>query len=209
MLTGSRGTAFFDEELNSNVSPPSDPTEIKSVAVKTDEVVQALELNQTSAKRAVLRVTPPFSGRMRARVHVVQDHEEIHDQEEIQDHEEINEGSVSVRSESENAHDGIENLTAGEDVENDPGEAQPAPVRIDPSTILSESCPSYPRPAETEDELRADPDVKYTVERHHDRHTAAVREWRKRLPSAIKDRIPIEIPGGTHEVDVVVLGQTE
>jgi len=50
-----------------------DPTMIRSIAVKTADVVSALELNQTSDDHAVLRVTPPFSGRMRARLHVEQD----------------------------------------------------------------------------------------------------------------------------------------
>ena len=51
----------------------SDPTMIRSIAVKTADVVSALEMNQTSSDHAVLRVTPPFSGRMRARLHVEQD----------------------------------------------------------------------------------------------------------------------------------------
>ncbi|MFC7071563.1 hypothetical protein ACFQJ7_16770 [Halovenus rubra] len=46
------------------------PTSIRSLAVTVEDVVSALELNQTTAKQAVLRVTPPFSGRMRARLHV-------------------------------------------------------------------------------------------------------------------------------------------
>lgn len=51
---------------------PSDgnPTAIRSLAVTVEDVVTALELNRTTARRAVLRVTPPFSGRMRARLHV-------------------------------------------------------------------------------------------------------------------------------------------
>lgn len=51
---------------------PGDPTGIRSLAVHTDDVVRALE---TTARgdadtQAVLRVTPPFSGRMRARLHL-------------------------------------------------------------------------------------------------------------------------------------------
>lgn len=48
-----------------------DPTAIRSLAITVEDVVAALELNRTTARRAVLRVTPPFSGRMRARLHVV------------------------------------------------------------------------------------------------------------------------------------------
>lgn len=47
-----------------------DPSVIRSVAVTTADVVAAVEMNRTSGKRAVLRLTPPFSGRMRARLHV-------------------------------------------------------------------------------------------------------------------------------------------
>jgi len=48
-----------------------DPTAIRSLAITVEDVVAALELNRTTARQAVLRVTPPFSGRMRARLHVV------------------------------------------------------------------------------------------------------------------------------------------
>lgn len=47
-----------------------DPTAIRSLAVTVEDVVTAMELNQSTPRRAVLRVTPPFSGRMRARLHV-------------------------------------------------------------------------------------------------------------------------------------------
>ena len=50
----------------------SDPTAIRSLAVTTADVVAALETNLTTGRRAVLRVTPPFSGRMRARLHLDQ-----------------------------------------------------------------------------------------------------------------------------------------
>lgn len=43
---------------------------IRSIAVHTEDVVAALHANRTSGSRTVLRVTPPFSGRMRARLHV-------------------------------------------------------------------------------------------------------------------------------------------
>ncbi|MEF8819256.1 MAG: hypothetical protein V5A31_05235 [Haloferacaceae archaeon] len=47
-----------------------DPTTVRSVAVTRDDVVRALELRERGGPRAVLRVTPPFAGRMRARLHV-------------------------------------------------------------------------------------------------------------------------------------------
>jgi hypothetical protein len=50
---------------------PNDPTTIRSLAVTTDDVLTALEANERRDRGAVLRVTPPFAGRMRARLHVV------------------------------------------------------------------------------------------------------------------------------------------
>lgn len=57
------------------VSKSPDPTVVRSIAVTTAAVVAALETNTTTSRRAVLRLTPPFSGRMRARLHVVHDGE--------------------------------------------------------------------------------------------------------------------------------------
>ncbi|WP_336135575.1 hypothetical protein [Natronomonas amylolytica] len=46
-----------------------DPSAIRAIAVTVDDVVAAIEANQRREAGAVLRVTPPFSGRMRARIH--------------------------------------------------------------------------------------------------------------------------------------------
>ncbi|MFB6222887.1 MAG: hypothetical protein ABEH86_04340 [Haloarcula sp.] len=57
------------------------PTNIKSIAVSVDDLIAAVEATANGSD-TVLRVTPPFSGRMRARLHVVQpqasDDETIH-----------------------------------------------------------------------------------------------------------------------------------
>jgi hypothetical protein len=47
-----------------------DPTVLVSIAVTAGDVVMALEAARRGNTRAVLRVTPPFSGRMRARLHL-------------------------------------------------------------------------------------------------------------------------------------------
>lgn len=47
----------------------SDPTRIRSIAVHREDVATALEATIRSERRVVLRITPPFSGRMRARLH--------------------------------------------------------------------------------------------------------------------------------------------
>lgn len=138
----------------------SDPTVVRSIAVTAEDVVSALEMNRTSGKHAVLRITPPFSGRMRARLHV----------------------------------EGAEEYTQ-----------EPAPLHIDPDDLV-EDPPAYPRPAETEDELRTDPEETYTVERHHERHRAAVQEWRESLSQTVRERITLAMPGETRQVSVTLLG---
>lgn len=47
-----------------------DSTVMRVLAVTTDDVLAALEANERRQAGAVLRVTPPFSGRMRARLHL-------------------------------------------------------------------------------------------------------------------------------------------
>ncbi|WP_135806259.1 hypothetical protein [Halorussus marinus] len=48
----------------------TDPRNVRSLAVTIDDVVSAYEARRRSDRPTVLRVTPPFSGRMRARLHV-------------------------------------------------------------------------------------------------------------------------------------------
>ncbi|WP_251343655.1 hypothetical protein [Haloplanus halophilus] len=47
----------------------TDPTAVAVIAVTADDVVTALETNWRSDRHTVLRITPPFAGRMRARLH--------------------------------------------------------------------------------------------------------------------------------------------
>jgi hypothetical protein len=48
----------------------SDPEVVETVVVHAEDVVTAYEARTRNDERAVLRVTPPFSARMRARIHV-------------------------------------------------------------------------------------------------------------------------------------------
>ena len=50
----------------------TDPRDVRAIAVSTDDVVAAYEAHSRRSRRAVLRLTPPFSGRMRARLHVAE-----------------------------------------------------------------------------------------------------------------------------------------
>jgi hypothetical protein len=47
------------------------PERIRSIAVHRDDVASALEATLRSDREVVLRVTPPYSGRMRARLHAL------------------------------------------------------------------------------------------------------------------------------------------
>lgn len=47
-----------------------DPASIRSLAVSSEDVVNAFVYGRENPGTAVLRVTPPFHGRMRARLHV-------------------------------------------------------------------------------------------------------------------------------------------
>lgn len=137
----------------------SDPTAIRSLAVTGEDLVAAVETNHTTDREAVLRITPPFSGRMRARLHLV--HGEA---------------------------------------------ASPRPVHVNPERLLGPERPAYPRPADTEDALRADPDEAYTVARHREYHAERVAAWRTSLRESVRDRATIETPAGPTEVDVHLLG---
>jgi hypothetical protein len=133
------------------MADPADPTIIDSIAVTVDDVVTALETNRRTDRRIVLRVTPPFSARMRARLH---------------------------RPEG-----GIDDA-----------------VHLDPEHLVDDP-PGYPHPDETRD-----PDEPYAPERHHERHTAAVREWRDAVGEAVVDTVGIPTPTGPHRVAVKPLG---
>lgn len=139
----------------------TDPRAIRSIAVSAEDVVTALEAARRSGRDPVLRVTPPFSGRMRARLH----------------------------------GDGA--TTYDED---------PAPIHVDPDDLVADTAPAYPTPAETEDELRADPAVEYSRERHRERHAAAVADWREAVTDHVVDAVTLETSAGPVEVSVAVLG---
>lgn len=140
-----------------------DPTVVQTVVVTADDLRSALETNRSSGEHAVLRLTPPFSGRMRARLHVELDDE--YDQ-------------------------------------------TPAPIHVEPRRFVDDSVSAYPRPADTEDELRADPDREYTVERHREHHAEAIEQWREQVPDAVKPTTTVDTPAGTTTVDISLLGNS-
>ena len=56
--------------VDSDGPTSNDPHVIRSIAVTVDDIVTALEANHRTDRTAVLRITPPFNGRMRARIHI-------------------------------------------------------------------------------------------------------------------------------------------
>ncbi|MBX0287427.1 hypothetical protein [Haloarcula salinisoli] len=49
-----------------------DPSVLQSLAISAEDLLAAMEADAGGGPATVLRVTPPYSGRMRARLHVVQ-----------------------------------------------------------------------------------------------------------------------------------------
>jgi hypothetical protein len=141
----------------SESGPGSDPAALSVLAVTTADAVAALEANLRRDRGLVLRVTPPFHGRQRARLH-----------RPLPD-------------------------------EDDEGE----PVVLDPERLFVDP-PAYPTVDETADALRAQ--GAYSPDRHRERHVGAVEEWRESLRDARVDSVPIDAPGGPHEVRVAWLG---
>jgi len=157
------------------VPPSDDPRSISVIAVTANDVIAALEARRQRSRPVVLRVTPPFSGRMRARLHV---------------------------AESEPSTD--EGVPGSTDTDAERG--PPEPLHVDPRAFVGSDAPPYPRPADTGDALRADSDADYTVDRHHDRHRAAVASWRDRVRDHFVAETTIETDRAPVRVDVVVLG---
>jgi len=60
----------MDESSEPPSGEPDDPTVVRSVAVTASDAIAAVEAHKQRGATVVLRVTPPFSGRMRARLHV-------------------------------------------------------------------------------------------------------------------------------------------
>lgn len=136
----------------------ADRRDIRSIAVTVEDVVAAVETNRTTDRTAVLRITPPARGRVRARLH---------------------------------------RADTGDDEET---------IHLDPERLLSGSAPAYPRPADTEDRLRADSDRTYDIETHRAEHERAVEAWRAAVGRSIRETVTLETDEGTREVDVAALG---
>lgn len=130
---------------------------LRSVAVSAQDLVAAVEANESGDAWTVLRVTPPFSGRMRARLHVVQADDE----------------------DDETLH-------------------------VAPARLVTDAAPPYPTPDDTADELRADDEATYSVERHRTYHERRVDEWRAEILDHVVETVTV--PAVDHELTVSLLG---
>jgi hypothetical protein len=163
-----------------------DPTTVRSVAVTVDDVVTALEARQRADTPAVLRVTPPFAGRMRARLHVV--------------------GEAGAVDGETGAVDGETGAVDGEEPTDAAGatDAGTGAIHLLPERFVDPAVPSVPTVDETEDDLRREGE--YSVERHREFHESAVESWREAVRSGLVDRVTIDSGDGTHAVAVKYLG---
>lgn len=156
---------------------PSDPEGIRSIAVHREDVATALEATLRSDRDVVLRVTPPFSGRMRARIHAGGP-----------------DGGGSPPGEESSDANEVETVADG-------STSDPEPIRIDPADLVAD-VPPYPEVDETADEH---PDADVETRRH--RHAEAVDAWRERVRSSVVDSVALDVGGDAiREVDVNALG---
>jgi hypothetical protein len=203
-------------------SESSDPILVRSIAVTSGDVVAALELNRTSDDEATLRVTPPFSARMRARLHVDRtggagrvdrsgDTNRVDSSGDTSRHQPTSQAkaerttSPGKSGQQSGSHDEETADSPTRNRDGSGGHHGQEPLYVDPEQLVAD-VPEYPRPTDTRAELLADAETPYTVERHHEYHAKAIEEWRESVPACIRDRSTIETPGGPTEVTVRTLG---
>ena len=164
--------------MTDDESPASaGPDRLRSIAVHRDDVATALEATLRSDREVVLRVTPPFSGRMRARLHSV--------------------GPASgsgAESESEPTAEHEGGTESG-------STAEASPLHVDPQSLVADA-PPYPEV----DQTAADhPDT--DVDTRRERHTEAVEAWRTAVRGSVVDTVSIDAGDGESiDVDVTALG---
>jgi|AntRauTorcE11898_2_1112593.scaffolds.fasta_scaffold15500_2 hypothetical protein len=155
----------------------SDPRSIDVLVVHADDVVAALAAT-AQGRDTVLRVTPPFRGRQRARIHVVVGVD----------------GAEESATASETSRIGADELSEPRDTLHVPADA-----------FVSADAPSFPRAPDTEPTPAASPE--YDVDEHFERHEDAVADWRETVTEYFRERTRVDGPGGeTCEFEVRYLG---
>lgn len=171
-----------------------DPRRIESLSVTESDVIDALEAAARSDRDIVLRVTPPFSGRMRARIHnagVVDADGGGHGSGEQQD---------GDGGDGDSTEDGTNRTEASDSA----GAAGASPIHIPPARFVADP-PAYPTVDDTEDELRASA-TPYTTERHRERHQMAVEAWREAVRERLVESVTLDTGDGQTAVSVAYLG---
>jgi len=166
-----------------------DPRDVDVVVVHADDVVTALAAT-AQGRETVLRVTPPFRRRQRARIHMPG---------EKLPGEKTGPGPSEARS-----------LRSGEDppegqrAHDEPAAGDADPVSIPASAFVDDAAPSFPRAPETEPAPADSPD--YDVDEHFERHEDAVAAWRTVVPEHFRDTVIHEVDDATLAFDVKYLG---
>ena len=179
-----------------------DPRRIESLAVTESDVIDALEATARSDRDIVLRVTPPFAARMRARIHdasIPDTNADGRGSGERRDAERRAGDSDAARDSGEETGEGSSTADAG------PPSASASPIHIPPARFVVDP-PAYPTVDDTEDELRAS-ETPYTTERHRERHQAAVDAWREAVRERLAASVTLDMGDGETTVSVAYLGQ--
>jgi hypothetical protein len=154
-----------------------DPRTVDVLVVHADDVVAALAAT-AQGRETVLRVTPPFRRRQRARIHVPGEMQPQH------------------AAPPEGNPPGETPPDQGTDVD---------PLLVPAEAFVEEESPSFPRAPETEPTPAGSPE--YDVEEHFERHEDAVADWRERIPEHFRDRTHAVGPGEERcEFEVRYLG---
>jgi hypothetical protein len=168
-----------------------DPRTVDVLVVHADDVVAALAAT-AQGRETVLRVTPPFRGRQRARIHVV---------EGVDGADGAPDGAGAMAGDEA---DGIEGTDARPARRADGAEAAD-PLHVPADAFVADDAPSFPRAPETEP-TPAD-SSEYDVDEHFERHEDAVADWRTTVPEHFLERTRAEAPGSEHcEFEVRYLG---
>lgn len=173
-----------------------DPRTVDVLVVHADDVVAALAAT-AQGRETVLRATPPFRGRQRARIHVVESVDGA-------DGHPAGGGTDDDDAVEHGDADGIEGADAGPVQRADGAEAAD-PLHVPADAFVADDAPSFPRAPETEPTPAASPE--YDVDEHFERHEDAVADWRATITEHFRDRARTEAPGGERcEFEVRYLG---
>lgn len=156
-----------------------DPRTVDVLVVHADDVVAALAAT-AQGRETVLRVTPPFRARQRARIHVV----------EGVDGADGAPGAGAIDTEDTG---GVEGTDARPARRADGAEAAD-PLHVPADAFVADDAPSFPRAPDTEPTPADSPE--YDVDEHFERHEDAVADWRTSVPEHFRERTHAEAAGG-------------